>query len=216
MSGDGTYYQSHGGGKYQAPPTAYPPLTHDPHDPSHYYKGVDGRYYYTPDGDPHPELGQPPVAKTIPPGQMPIDKPEMNEKWNHEASKGYHMTPEELRTLATAMEKDMGELQSVVRNNTTDMTAAGAVGMDDWPAGHDFTKLASKASSATSQSYYSAILTTYQDVIGSYAQRRTMAIQGEDDTHKAAKAQQTSYSTVRRPRAAETKLSKSRPAVREG
>jgi hypothetical protein len=192
MSGDGTYVQSHGGGKYAPPPTSYPPLTHNPHDPSHYYKGVDGRYYYTPDGNPHPEYGQPPVAKTITPSEMPVQKPDINDKWGHEASKGYHMKPEDLRNLATALEGDMGELQSIVGNNQADMTAAGAVGQDDWQAGHDFTKLASKAQTDFAY-FYNLLISTYNDVISRLRATANNGQQGEDDTHSAVKAQQAGY-----------------------
>jgi hypothetical protein len=194
MSGDGTYIQYVSGG--EGPPVAipYPPLTENPHDPTHYYQGVDGRYYYSPDGSPHDEFGQPPVKKTIPPGQMPIDKPEMNDKWGHEASKGYHMTPEDLRTLATAMERDMGELQSVVNSNRADMAATGAVGKDDWPAAHDFTKLASKAQNDFGE-FYSLLITTYQDVIRRLRTTANNGEKGEHDTHKAVTAQQTSTSS---------------------
>jgi hypothetical protein len=193
MSGDGTYIEVHGGGKYsQGTTTEHHPLTQNPHDPSHYYQGVDGRYYYTPDGNPHPEFGQPPVAKTITPGETPITKPEMNEKWAHEASKGYHMTPESLRNLATALERDLGELQSTVQNNQMDMSAAGAVGQDDWQAGHDFTKLANKAQSDFMY-FYNSVITTYGDVISRLRTTANNGQQGEDDTHRSVKAQQTSY-----------------------
>jgi hypothetical protein len=193
MAADGTYIQYVSSGEGMVTEIPYPPVTENPHDPSHYYQGVDGRYYYSPDGGPHEEFGQPPVKATIKPGEMPIDKPEMNQKWAHEASKGYHMTPEDLRNLATAMEKDMGELQSVVKNNSMDLTAAGAVGTDDWPAGHDFTKLASKASGDFSE-FYGKIVTTYQEVIGRLRATANHGEKGEDDTRKAATSQQAGYS----------------------
>jgi hypothetical protein len=191
MSGDGTYIEYVSGGEGPPVEIPHPPLTENPHDPTHYYQGVDGRYYYSPDGGPNEEFGQPPVKKTIPPSQMPIDKPEMNSKWGHEASKGYHMTPEGLRTLATAMERDMGELQSIVQNNRTDMAATGAVGKDDWPAGHDFAKLASKAQSDFGD-FYTDLIGTYQDVIARLRTTANNGEKGEDDTHKAVRAQQTS------------------------
>ena len=163
-----------------------PPLDHNPHDPSHYYRAADGKYYWTPNGS--PMQGQPPVADTPGINDTPVTKPDINDKWGHEAGKGYHMTPEGLRNLATALEGDMGELQSVVNSNRADMGAAGAMGTGDWEAAHEFGKLAGKAQSDFSD-FYGKVIQTYSEVINRLRTTANNGEQAETDTHNAVKNQ---------------------------
>jgi hypothetical protein len=192
MSGDGTYieYRSGGstskGGGGAMPPRVnrHPPVTDDPHDPLHYYQGTDGRWYYTPDGNPHPEFGQPPPKKTLEPKYFPVKQPELHDKWGHTADKGYKMTPDDLRNLATALEQDVTELTAIIqREAQPKMNPSGAVGQD-WQAGKDFTALAGTAQTVFS-GLYGEIINTYNNVISLLRTTANNGQNGEDRTHHA-------------------------------
>lgn len=193
MSGDGTYVEYVAAG--QGPPVkiTHPPLTHNPHDPTQYYRGDDGKWYYTPDGDPHPEFGQPQVGKT-PPAGHPTDplhrSEEPNASWKHEADKGYHITPKDLRTLANKLEGDLNGLQTVLDRvqNGGKLTSA-AVG--EWKSGQDFLQISDTAYSAFTN-YYRAIVTTYGNVIKQLRTTANNGERGEDDTYQAVTAHRDS------------------------
>lgn len=185
MSGDGTYVEYRGGGK-DVPPQRieHPPLTHNPHDPVHYYQGSDGRYYYTPDGNPHPEYGQPPVKQTIPPNQYQLKKPDTNGSWKHEADKGYKMHPDDLLDLANKLEQDVIDLRkAIVQDAQPKMNPAGAMGAG-YPAAEDFDTLASDSLSVFTDRY-NAIINTYEDVINRLRTTANNGKGGEQDTHHA-------------------------------
>ncbi|MCO6011605.1 hypothetical protein NE236_42310 [Actinoallomurus purpureus] len=186
MSGDGTYieYQSAGeGGVVEIP---HPPVTENPHDPVHYFQGEDGRYYYSPDGEPHPEYGQPGIKKTEPPSQYKIDTPEKNESWKHEAAKGYKMHPDDLRTLAKNLRTDLNDLKYYIQQKAVpDMSGTGAMG-SGYAAAEDYEGLARSSSQAFS-TQWNAVISTYENIITLLTTTADNGQNGEDDTHHAVK-----------------------------
>lgn len=187
MSGDGTYYTSGGsGGKGYAPSrVAHPPLTDDPHDPVHYYQGVDGRFYYTPDGEPHPEFGQPPVKPTEKPLEYRIKPLDNQGPWKHEASQGYKIHPDGLRELARRFQQDLTDLKYVIQQSAQpDISgAAGAMG-NGYEAAEDYDKLARSSSTAFSQQY-GTLIATYENVINLLKLTAENGQTGEDNSRAA-------------------------------
>lgn len=190
MSADGTYRNPSAGGKAagEMPPAQqhleHPALTQNPHDPLHYYQGVDGRYYYTPDGNPQP--GQPPVKDPGKPEDLknqikPDEAP--NPNWKHEAGKGYKMKPNDLRTLASKLESELNGLKPILdRVGTKGKIGQDAIG--DWGSAQDFTAVSDNALTGFN-TYYQDLVSTYNAVIGRLRTTANNGQTGEDNTHKA-------------------------------
>lgn len=189
MSGDGTYTEYISTGEGPPVRITHPPLTHNPHDPTQYYRGDDGKWYYAPDGKPHPEFGQPKVGDT-PPAGHPTDPLKRNEApntgWRHEADKGYHMTPQDLRALANKLESDLNGLKPILDHvQTKGKVTSAAVG--DWASSQDFLEVSDTAYGAFTD-YYEAIVRTYGNVISRLRTTANNGERGEDDTHRAVTA----------------------------
>ncbi|GAA4640687.1 hypothetical protein GCM10023196_107230 [Actinoallomurus vinaceus] len=185
---DGTYVEVTASGKVSSS-KSYPPLTHDPHDPSHYYQGQDGKYYYTPDGN-APDKNDKDVPEgrrlkeTEPPDKYDIKKPDKNESWKHEADKGYKMHPDDLKDLAKKLRQDLNDLKYVIQQQAQqDMAGTGAMGTG-YPAATDYDHLATSASTAFSQQW-NAVISTYESVITLLTTTADNGQRGEDDTHHA-------------------------------
>jgi hypothetical protein len=186
MSGDGTYIEYVPNGEGPPVERPHPPVTQNPHDPIHYYQGVDGRYYYTPDGNPQEQYGQPPVKDAGSPEDLknqikPAEAP--NPNWKHEARKGYKMVPEDLRTLASKLESELNGLKPILDKVGT----KGRIGQDavgSWGSAQEFTGVADNALTGFNQ-YYGELVRTYNAVISRLRTTANNGQKGEEDTHKA-------------------------------
>jgi hypothetical protein len=201
MSGDGTYIEYVSTGEGPAAEIPHPPKTDNPHDPLHYYQGTDGRYYYSPDGSPQEQFGQPPVKDAGTPDDLKNEvkrTEEPNPNWKHEASKGYKMVPDDLRGLASKLESDLNTLKPLLdRVQSEGKVTQAAVG--NWQSGADFVHVSDTAYGAFTQ-YYSDIVTTYKAVIQRLRTTANNGQQGEDKTHQAVTSQQTGNSDAGTPK----------------
>lgn len=190
MSGDGTTDGKSGSRADWEDPTRHnqnnpdrSPLAENPNDPNHYYKGTDGQYYYTPDGNPHPEGGQPKAMGTEPLSNYRQKyKPDTGGTWKHEADKVYKMHPDGLRNLAKQFDHDLAELKNLVQNKVQAgiSGAAGAMGKG-YDTAADYDKLVGSSAIVFTQQY-NALIAIYESLISLLKTTAENGQNGEDAT----------------------------------